>query len=289
MWLVPGDVASQIAGIDASAAELEAIRQRLQLDQPIYVQALHWYANLFHGDLGDSFLLQRSVVDAVVERLPVTLSLAGLSLFLSVGFGILLGVLAAANHNNWIDRLVMTTALLGLSLPDFWFGLVLIFFLAVGMGWFPTGGYTPFADNPLGWLRALTLPAFTLAFTQVGVIARMVRSSMLEQLGQDYIRTARAKGMPRRTVLFSHALRNALMPVITLVGGMTGMLLSGAVVIEMVYSLPGVGRLLIGAIQSRDYPVVQGALLMTAGVFVFVNIAVDILYTIVDPRVRYDR
>ena len=180
----------------------------------------------------------------------------------------------------------MTGALLGLSLPDFWFGLVLIFFFAVELGWFPTGGYVPFAEDPVGWLRSMALPACTLAFTQMGVIARMVRSGMLEQLGQDYVRTAKAKGMPRRLVLFKHALRNALIPVITLIGVMTGILLGGAVVIEVVYSLPGVGRLIIGAIQNRDYPIVQGGLLMTAAIFVFVNIAVDILYTVVDPRVR---
>ncbi|WP_198662603.1 ABC transporter permease [Primorskyibacter marinus] len=289
MWLVPGDVASQIAGPDATAAELEAIRQRLQLDQPIHIQAFRWYGNLLQGDLGQSYLLHRSVVDAVFERLPVTLSLAFMSLVLAVIFGVLLGVLAATNHNNWIDQVTMTGALLGLSLPDFWFGLVLIFFFAVGMGWFPTGGYTPFTESPLGWLRSMTLPACTLAFTQMGVIARMVRSSMLEQMGQDYIRTAKAKGLPRGLVLFKHALRNALIPVITLVGIMTGLLLGGTVVIEVVYSLPGVGRLIIGAIQNRDYPIVQGGLLMTAGIFVFVNIAVDILYTIVDPRVRNDR
>lgn len=289
MWLVPGDVASQIAGPDATAAELEAIRQRLQLDQPMHIQALRWYGNLLQGDLGQSYLLHRSVVDAVFERLPVTLSLAFMSLVLAVIFGVLLGVLAATNHNNWIDQVTMTGALLGLSLPDFWFALVLIFFFAVGMGWFPTGGYTPFTESPLGWLRSMALPACTLAFTQMGVIARMVRSSMLEQLGQDYIRTAKAKGLPRGLVLFKHALRNALIPVITLVGIMTGLLLGGTVVIEVVYSLPGVGRLIIGAIQNRDYPIVQGGLLMTAGIFVFVNIAVDILYTIVDPRVRNDR
>ena len=289
MWLVPGDVASHIAGPDATEAELEAIRERLQLDQPLHVQALHWYANLLRGDLGQSYLLHRPVLDAVVERLPVTLSLACMSLVLAVSFGVLLGVLAAMKHDTWVDQVTMTGALLGLSLPDFWFGLVLIFFFAVGMGWFPTGGYTPFAESPLGWLRSMTLPAVTLAITQMGVIARMVRSSMLEQLGQDYIRTARAKGMPRGLVVFKHALRNALIPVITLVGIMTGLLLGGTVVIEVVYSLPGVGRLIIGAIQSRDYPIVQGGLLMTAAIFVFVNIAVDILYTIVDPRVRHDR
>ncbi|MHA3980818.1 ABC transporter permease [Halovulum sp. GXIMD14794] len=286
MWLVPGDVASQIAGPDASAEELAAIRERLRLDRPMHEQALVWYGNLMQGDLGQSYLLNRSVVGAVLERLPVTLSLTAASLLLAILFGVVLGVVSATNHNTWIDQAAMTGALLGLSLPDFWFGLVLIFFFAVELGWFPTGGYVPFTEDPVGWLRSMALPACTLAFTQMGVIARMVRSGMLEQLGQDYVRTAKAKGMPRRLVLFKHALRNALIPVITLVGVMTGILLGGAVVIEVVYSLPGVGRLIIGAIQNRDYPIVQGGLLMTAAIFVFVNIAVDILYTVVDPRVR---
>jgi len=289
MWLVPGDVASQIAGPDASADELAAIRERLRLDRPMYEQALVWYGNLFQGDLGQSYLLNRSVVDAVLERLPITLSLTAVSLLLAIVFGVVLGVIAATNHNNWIDQVTMTGALLGLSLPDFWFGLVLIFFFAVEMGWFPTGGYVSLAEDPVGWARSMTLPACTLAFTQMGVIARMVRSGMLEQLGQDYVRTAKAKGLSRRLVLFKHALRNALIPVITLIGVMTGILLGGAVVIEVVYSLPGVGRLIIGAIQNRDYPIVQGGLLMTAAIFVFVNIAVDILYTVVDPRVRHGR
>jgi peptide/nickel transport system permease protein len=289
IWLVPGDVASQIAGPSATADELEAIRQRLGIDRPIWERALAWYGNLLRGDLGESYILNRSVLDAVLERLPVTLSLAFLSLLLSVLIGIMFGVIAATGHNTWIDQATMTVALIGLSLPDFWFGLVLIFFFAVELGWLPTGGFVPFSEDPLGWLRSMTLPALTLAFTQMGVIARMVRSSMLEEQSQDYVRTARAKGLPTRMVVFKHTLRNALIPVVTLIGIMTGLLLGGAVVIEVVYSLPGVGRLIVGAIQSRDYPIVQGGLLMTATVFVFVNIAVDILYGLIDPRISHDK
>lgn len=289
MWIVPGDVSTQIAGPDATAAELAAIRERLNLDRSIFEQAMAWYGNLLRGDLGQSYLLDRSVVGAVLERFPVTLSLAFFSLVIAVTLGLVLGVLAATGHNSWIDQTTMTIALLGLSLPDFWFGLVLIFFFAVGLGWFPTGDYVLFGEDPLGWLHHMTLPALTLAFTQMGVIARMVRSSMLEEMGQDYVRTARAKGLPRRMVIFKHTLRNALIPVVTLIGIMTGLLLGGAVVIEVVYSLPGVGRLVIGAIQNRDYPIVQGGLLLTASIFVFVNIAVDILYGFIDSRLRNDR
>jgi len=288
MWLVPGDVTAEIAGPDATPAQIEQIRQQLGLDQPLIERAQRWYANLLRGDLGQSYLLNRSVTDAVLERLPVTLSLAGLALVLTVLLGMLLGILAAIRHNTWGDQGAMSLALLGLSLPDFWFGLVLIFFFGVQLGWLPTGGYVPLGESVIGWIRSMTLPALTLAFTQMGVIARMTRSSMLDVLGQDYIRTARAKGMPAHTVIFKHALRNALIPVVTLVGVITGVLLGGAVVIESVFSLPGVGRLIIGAIQRRDYPIIQGGLLITAATFVFVNIAVDIVYGLLDPRVRED-
>ncbi len=248
-----------------------------------------WYGNLLHGDLGQSYLLNRSVADAVLERLPVTLSLVAFGLVLSIVFGMGLGIFAAIRHNTWVDQGSMSVALLGLSLPDFWFGLVLIIVFGVQLGWLPTGGFVSPAENPIGWLRSMTLPAFTLAFTQMGVIARMTRSSMLDVLGQDYVRTARAKGMPFLVVTLKHALLNALIPIVTIIGIMTGVMLGGAVVVESVFSLPGVGRLIIGAIQRRDFPIIQGGLLITATTFVFVNIAVDVLYGWIDPRVRDER
>lgn len=289
MWIVPGDVTAELAGPDATPQQIERLRALLGLDKPLFGRALIWYGSLLRGDLGQSYLLNRSVADAVFERLPVTLSLAGLALVLSVLMGVLLGILAAVRHNSWVDQGAMTVALLGLSLPDFWFGLVLIFFFGVHLGWLPTGGFVPIAESFTGWLTSMTLPALTLAFTQMGVIARMTRSSMLDVIGQDYVRTARAKGMPARTVIFKHALLNAMVPIVTVIGVMTGVLLGGAVVIESVFSLPGVGRLIIGAIQRRDFPIIQGGLLITAATFVFVNIAVDVLYGWLDPRVRYDR
>ncbi|MHA1565851.1 MAG: ABC transporter permease [Alphaproteobacteria bacterium] len=289
MWIVPGDVTAELAGPDATPQQIEHLRQLLGLDKPFFGRALVWYGNLLRGDLGQSYLLNRSVADAVFERLPVTLSLAGLALIVSVVMGVLLGVFAAVRHNTWADQGAMTLALLGLSLPDFWFGLVLIFFFGVHLGWLPTGGFVPITESFSGWLTSMTLPALTLAFTQMGVIARMTRSSMLDVIGQDYVRTARAKGMPARTVIFKHALLNAMVPIVTVIGVMTGVLLGGAVVIESVFSLPGVGRLIIGAIQRRDFPIIQGGLLITAATFVFVNIAVDVLYGWIDPRVRDDR
>ncbi|MGP3726177.1 ABC transporter permease [Cereibacter sphaeroides] len=287
--IVPGDVTAELAGAEATAEQRAVIRDQLGLNQPLYQQALRWYGNLLQGDLGHSYLLNMSVTDAVLERLPVTLSLAGLALVLAVVLGVLLGVLAAIRHDSWVDQGTMSVALIGLSVPDFWLGLIMISVFSVGLAWFPTGGYVPFSEDALGWARSMALPALALAFTQMGVIARMTRSSMLEVMGQDYIRTARAKGMRRHTVVFKHALRNALVPVITVIGVMTGVLLGGAVVIESVFSLPGVGRLIIGAIQRRDFPIIQGGLLITASLFVFVNILVDLAYGWFDPRVRNDR
>jgi peptide/nickel transport system permease protein len=289
MWLVPGDVSAELAGADATPEQIEQIRQRLGLDRPMLERAMLWYGNLLRGDLGQSYLLNRSVADAVLERLPVTLSLTALSLALSVVIGVLLGVVAAVRHNQWADRGAMIVALIGLSIPDFWLGVVLIILFGVSLGWLPTGGFVPLSEDPVGWARSMTLPALTLAITQMGIIARMARSSMLDVLDQDYVRTARAKGMPGRTIIFRHALRNAMVPILTTIGVTTGVLLSGAVVIESVFSLPGVGRLIVGAIQRRDFPIIQGGLLVTAAVFVFVNIVVDVLYGYFDPRIRDGR
>jgi peptide/nickel transport system permease protein len=289
IWLVPGDISAEIGGSDATADQIAQIRQQFGLDKPLLERAVQWYGNLLRGDLGYSYLLDRSVADAVFERLPVTLSLASIALVMAVVMGTLLGIAAAVHHNTWLDQSSMVAALAGLSIPDFWFGLVLIILFGVMLGWLPTGGYVPITEDFLGWVRSMTLPAFTLAITQMGVIARMTRSSMLDVLDQDYVRTARAKGMPRRTVIFKHALRNALIPIVTVTGVTAGALLSGAVVIESVFSLPGVGRLIVGSIQRRDFPIIQGGLLVTASVFVFVNLIVDMLYGALDPRVRDDR
>jgi peptide/nickel transport system permease protein len=289
MWLIPGDISAELGGSDATPEQIERIREQFGLNKPLLERAAQWYGNLLQGDLGHSYLQNRSVADAVFERLPVTLSLAALSLVLASIMGVLLGILAAVRHNSWADQGSMVAALVGLSIPDFWFGLVLIIVFGVFLGWLPTGGYVPITEDFFGWVRSMTLPALTLAFTQMGVIARMTRSSMLDVLDQDFVRTARAKGMRARTVIFRHALRNALVPIVTVMGVTAGILLSGAVVIESVFSLPGVGRLIVGSIQRRDFPIIQGGLLVTACVFVFVNLVVDILYGWLDPRVRNER
>jgi len=289
IYFVPGDVSAELAGPGAGKEEVARIRAVYGLDRPFHERLLGWYAALLQGDLGQSVLLGRSVTAAILERLPITLSLTGLALLLSVTIGIATGVLAAMRVNTWVDQATMTVALAGLSLPDFWLGLVMIYFFAVTLGWLPTGGYVELTVDPLGWLRSMALPALALALTQIGLLARMTRASMLDVLRQDFIRTARAKGLPNRIVIGKHALANVMIPVVTVIGLSVGILLGGAIVIEQVFSIPGVGRLIIGAILRRDFPVIQGGLLLTATIFVLVNLLVDVLYAVVDPRVRYDR
>ena len=288
IFLVPGDPAAEIAGPGANSAEVARIRTDLGLDRPFHVQMLTYYERLAHGDLGRSILLSRGVAEAMIERAPVTLSLTAAGLMICVTCGILLGIAGAVRQNTITDQAVMTVALLGLSVPDFWFGLVMMYFFAVTLGWLPTGGYVSPSESVVGWLRSMAMPALSLGVTQMGLIARITRATMLEVLRQDYIRTARAKGMPEGIVVFQHALTNTLIPVVTVIGLIVGGLLGGAFVVEQVFALPGAGRLIIGAILRRDFPVIQGGLLLIASIFVAVNIIVDILYAYLDPRIRYD-
>jgi peptide/nickel transport system permease protein len=289
IFFVPGDVASELAGPAAGADEINQIREQLGLNRPFLERLVAWYADLLQGDLGHSFLLNQTVSTAILERLPVTLSLTALALAVALILGILIGIVAAVRANSWVDQGVMAVALVGLSLPDFWLGLVMIYLFAVQLGWLPTGGYVDFTVSPLGWLRMMIMPAMALALTQIGLLARMTRSGMLDVLRQDYVRTARAKGLPAWMVIGKHAFANVLVQVITVVGVIVGILLGGQIVVESVFSLPGVGRLIVGAILRRDYPVIQGGLLLTATIFVVVNLIVDLLYAYLDPRIRYDR
>ena len=288
MQLVPGDPALMIAGSNASDAEIQQVRRALGLDRSFGVRLLEWYGGMLRGDLGQSLLLNRSVTDAILERLPVTLALAGFALALTVAIGVPLGVIAALKANTVVDQVVLVVALIGVSVPNFWLGLMLIVSFGVWLDVLPAGGYTPFADSPMGWVRSLILPGISLALLQIGLLARITRATMLEVLRQDYVRTARAKGLPMRMVVGQHALRNVMVPVVTVIGISFGLLLSGSVVIETVYSIPGMGRLLATAIFSRDYPVIQGGLLVTATVLVLLNLAVDLLYAVIDPRVKHD-
>ena len=287
--LVPGDIAAEMAGQSATAQEVEALRDRLGLNKPPLERMAGYYAGLARGDLGRSILLNQSVGSAILERLPVTLSLAGISLLVGGLVGIPLGLLAAAKAHRWQDQAAMGTALVGLSLPDFWLGLLMIWTLGVKLQWLPTGGFVPFATDPLGWLRSMAMPAGALALTQMGPLARMTRSAALEVANSDFIRTARAKGLAEPRVFARHVLSAAAVPILTVAGISFGIALGGALVIEQVFSLPGVGRLVIGAVLRRDWPVIQGGLLLTAFVFVAVNLVVDLLYLWVDPRLREQR
>lgn len=284
--LVPGDIAAELAGPSATAADLARIRANLGLDQPLLGRMLQWYVGLLQGDLGRSVLLNQSVGQAILERLPVTLSLAILGLGAACLVGIPTGLLAAAKARRWPDQAAMGASLVGLSVPDFWLGLLLIWVLGVKLQWLPTGGFVPLTQDPLGWLRSVAMPAGTLALTQLGPIARMTRSAALEVARSDFIRTARAKGLSEVRVFARHVLAGALVPILTVAGIGFGLSLGGALVIEQVFSLPGVGRLVIGSVLRRDWPVIQGGLLVIAVVFVVVNLIVDLLYLWADPRLR---
>jgi peptide/nickel transport system permease protein len=286
LWLVPGDPASIFLDASATAEALDRVRRELGLDRPFLVRMGEWYIRLLQGDLGTSLLLNRSVTEAILERLPITLSLTAMAFVVSVLLGVTAGVMAAVRHGRAADQSLMSLALLGLSIPEFWLGLVLVWLVAVLVPIFPAGDYVAFAKDPLQWARHLALPTFTLACIQMGFVARMTRSSMLEVLGQDFVRTARAKGLPEPYVVLRHGLVNAMVPIVTVMGIMVGALLGGAVVTEQVFSIPGLGRLIIGAVLSRDFPVIQGGLLFLALIYLSVNLAVDLLYAVIDPRVR---
>jgi len=288
MRLIPGDPAAAIAGLSATPAQIAQLRTDLGLDQPLHVQLLRYYEGLAQGDLGRSLLLGKGVFAATMERLPVTIGLSLYALVLTLVLGVASGIIAALRQNTFIDQAAMMVAMIGISVPNFFLGLLMIIFFAVHLGWLPSGGYVPFLQDPLGWLRSMTMPAISLALLQAGLLARITRSSMLEVLRQDYIRTARAKGLPSRIVVLKHALANALIPIVTVVGIIISLLLSGAVVTEALFSIPGIGQLLTQAVLNRDYPMVQGGLLLVTTFLVLINITVDMLYALLDPRVRYE-
>lgn len=284
--LVPGDAAVAMLGDRASAATLAALRAELGLDQPVSAQYLSFMSDALRGDFGRSLSSGRTVVQEVAEVLPYTLELTLASVVVGVALGLPLGTFAALRRNRWPDYASRLLSLLGLSFPSFVSAILMLLAFAVWLQWLPVMSRA--SSDPLTHLRNLILPALNLGLIMTAYITRVTRSSMLEVLGEDYIRTARAKGVRPMALILRHGLRNALIPIVTVVGVMTGVLLGGAVVIESVFSLPGVGRLIIGAIQRRDYPIIQGGLLITAATFVFVNILVDLAYGWLDPRVRND-
>ena len=287
LFLTPGDPVATILGSDASPERVQELRTRLGLDEPVPLQLAHWYGRLLQGDLGTSLFLNQPVTQAIAQRAEPTLLLTLFSTALALTIGIPIGLIAAARKGTWTDLVAMLVGLAGVSMPTFWVGLNLIFVFAVLLNWLPVAGYAPLSGGPSETLRYLLLPAVTLAFPQAALLARMTRSVMLDTLGDDYIRTARSKGLREYRVLFLHAFRNALIPLATVLGLIVAVLLGGAVVTEQVFNIPGVGRLLVQAVGRRDYPLVQGVVLVIAAVYVFVNLAVDLAYGILDPRVRY--
>lgn len=278
--LAPGDPAQLLAGEFADPQTIELIRERFGLNDRIEVQFWRFVSGVATGNLGESTRTKRLVTEDLTSYFPNTLELALGAIVVALLFGIPAGILAALRPNSPIDLMVMIGALIGVSMPVFWFGLLAILIFSVQLGWFPVAGR--------GTIRHLVLPALTLGLSSMAIIARMTRSSMLEVLNQDFIRTARAKGLLNRTVVLKHALRNALVPVVTVIGLQFGALLAGAVITETVFSWPGIGSLLVASILARDYPVVQGSVLLIAVAFIFVNLVVDLIYGFIDPRIRYD-
>ena len=288
MHMLPGDPAVVIAGPDATAEAVDRLRHQLGLDRPLPEQLVNWLANLARGDFGKSLMLNQGVLSAVLDRLPVTLSLALLAFTITIPVGVVLGVTAAYYRNTWIDSAVMGVALIGVSIPSFWIAIISVIVFSVELRWLPSSGYVPISQGVGPWLRALIQPAVILALFQVGYLARMTRSSMLDVLDQDFIRTARAKGLNEWATVGKHAFRNSLMSVVTVSGIILSLLIGGSVVIEQVFALPGIGRLVVQGIIARDYPLIQGTMLLLGFAFVIVNVLVDLGYTLVDPRVRYD-
>lgn len=286
--LIPGDPASAMLGIQASAEQIAELRYQMGLDKPIYVQYIKYIGRVIHGDLGDSIFLKRSVVQAFMERVEPTILLISLGLALAVLIGIPGGILSAVRPDSILDKSSMLFALLGVSIPTFWLGLNMIQLFSIQFDWLPASGYVPLSEGVLKALRSLTLPAISLAFNQAALFARICRSSMLEVMQQDYIRTARAKGISEKWVILKHALRNALLPTVTAVGTAFAALIGGTAIVEMVFNIPGAERLIISSILRRDYAVIQGSVLIIAMAYVFINLIVDIIYRIIDPRVTYE-
>lgn len=278
MATVPGDPALLYAGSDATQAEVENVRHALGLDQPIYVRYGIFLGNLAHGDLGESIRSRRPVADEIGDRLPYTMQLAFSSLLVALLIGLPAGIIAALKRNTIWDTLSMLIAIVGVSAPGFWIGMMLILLFGVELGWLPTSGTGSWAH--------LIMPSIALGLGSAAIVARQTRSAMLEVLGKDYIRTARAKGLRERVVILRHAVRNAMIPVVTIVGLQLGTMLGGSVIIEMVFAWPGLGRALVQSIGYRDFPMVQVSIIILAAGFVLVNLVVDVLYGVIDPRIR---
>jgi len=288
IYLIPGDPVSVMLGPEATGDAIARAREDLGLNRPLPVQMAAWFVGVAHGNLGQSYFLSQSVNQALVERIPVTFSLASLALIISLVVGIGIGIIASLNQGRFYDWLVMLVALFGISVPSFWLALNLIILFSVQNQWFPVGGFVSITEDVGAFLSHLALPALSLGLINAALIARMTRSSMLEVLRADYVRTARAKGLRERLVVYRHVFKNALIPIVTVIGIVAGSLLGGSVITETVFNLPGVGRMVVEAVKHRDYPVVQGGILFVTCTYLVINLLVDLLYAWINPRIRYD-
>lgn len=285
--LAPGDPAALIAGDEASMEQLEQIRRNMGLDQPIFTQFLTWLGNFMRGDLGVSFLSGTPVFDMIKGRISPTLIICAATIILSILVAVPLGIIAAWRQGRLLDRAVMAFSVVGFSVPNFLVGYVLIYFVSLKLGWLPVQGYKPPSAGLVPFIKSITLPVMVLSTVYVALIARITRSSVIEVMGEDFIRTARSKGLRERLVFTRHGLRNAAVPIITIIGIGVAALIGGVVVTESVFNLPGLGRLVVEAVLARDFPVVQGLILLFSFTYIIVNLIVDILYTFFDPRISY--
>ena len=285
--LVPGDPARVVLGVAASEENVAALRERLGLNRPIWEQYGSWLGGLVQGDLGNSLVTGQPVREQIFQRLPATLLLAGAGLIVGLLIGLPAGILSALKPHSPLDTITSLLSQIGVSVPDFWLGILLVLLFSLTLGWLPSQGYTPFTEDPVDWLRHLILPALTVGIISGSIQTRFNRSAMLEVLHEDYIRTARAKGLREALVINRHALRNALIPIITILGLQLTALLSAVVVVEVVFSWPGLGRLTLDAVLDRDYPLLQGAVFTIATLLAFVNLGTDLLYAFIDPRIEY--
>lgn len=285
--LVPGDPALVILGRSATPESVHSLRDQLHLNDPIWVQYGQWLWNLLHGNLGIDYSTHEPIRDQLLSRLPVTLEMAFLSMVISIILAVPLGVIAAVRGRGVAENGSLLLGLLGISIPDFWLGIMLILLFALELRWLPSSGYVSLRESVTGNLSHMLLPAFTLALNLAAVLTRTTRAAVLDVLNRPYLRTARAKGLSERLVVMRHVLKNAAVPVITILGMQLGYVLGGAIIIEQIFALPGVGHLTLNAVLDRDYPVVQGAVLMITFLFIFVNIVTDALYAVLDPRIRY--
>lgn len=282
--ILPGDPVLAMAGEERDPETLEYLREKYRLNDPIPVQYLVWIGNALRGDLGISLRTNQPVLELIGEKLPVTIQLAIMALVIAVAIGVPTGVLSAYKKGSWVDWIANVAALSGLSVPNFWLGIMMILLVSVNFGWLPASGYSPLAENPLESLRTMLMPAFVLGTAIAATLMRHTRSAMLGVLGSDYIRTARAKGLAERVVLVKHALRNALVPVVTVAALLFGELLAGAVLTEQIFTIPGFGKLVVDAVFNRDYAVVQGIVLCTGVAFIFLNLMADVAYRVFNPR-----